>query len=83
MALPCLSSALYRNSSHAPVSAFGCPNMVLQVLTALADRLSLEETARLFELEPETAAQWLALAANHFGALPAYMSHNLELEQVQ
>ena len=49
----------------------------------MAEGLSLEATARLFELEPETVAQWLALAANHFEALSAYLSQNLELEQVQ
>ncbi len=59
------------------------PNLVHQVLTGLAEGLSLEATARLFELEPETVAQWLALAANHFEALSAYLSQNLELEQVQ
>ena len=32
---------------------------------------------------PETVAQWLALAANHFEALSAFLSQNLELEQVQ
>ena len=59
------------------------PNVVHQVLTGLTEGLSPEATARLFELEPETVAQWLALAANHFEALPAYLSQNLELEQVQ
>ena len=49
----------------------------------MAEGLSLEATARLFEFEPETVAQWLALAANHFEALSAYVSQNLELEQVQ
>jgi len=49
----------------------------------LAEGLSLEATARLFELGPETVAQLLALAANHFEALSAYLSQNLELEQVQ
>ncbi len=49
----------------------------------MAEGLSLEATARLFELGPETVAQLLALAANHFEALSAYLSQNLELEQVQ
>ena len=45
--------------------------------------LSLEATARLFEVEAETVAQWLALTANHFEALSAYLGQNLALEQVQ
>lgn len=49
----------------------------------MAEGLSLEATARLFELEPEAVAQWLALAANYFEALSAHLSQNLELEQVQ
>jgi hypothetical protein len=53
------------------------------VLTALAEGLRLEATARLFEIEPETVAQWLALAANHFAALSAYLSQNLNIAQVQ
>jgi len=59
------------------------PKLVHQVLTGVAEGLSLEATARLFEVEPETVAQWLALAANHFEALAACLSQNLELEQVQ
>ena len=35
------------------------------------------------ELEPKTVAQWLALAANLFEALSAYLCQGLELEQVQ
>jgi hypothetical protein len=50
------------------------PKLIHQVLTPLAEALSLEATARLFEVEPETVAQWLALAANHFEALSAYLS---------
>ena len=49
----------------------------------MAEGLSLEATARLFDFEPETIALWLALAANHFEALSAYLSQNLEREQVQ
>ena len=59
------------------------PNLIHQLLTGLAEGLSLEATARLFELEPETVAQWPALAANHFEALSAHLSQNLALEQVQ
>lgn len=59
------------------------PKLIHQVLTGVAEGLSLEATARLFEVEPETVAQWLALAANHFEALSAYLSQNLALEQVQ
>jgi IS1 family transposase/transposase-like protein len=59
------------------------PKLIHQVLTALAEGLSLEATARLFEVEPETVAQWLALAANHFEALSAYLSQNLDIAQVQ
>ena len=83
MALPRLSSILYLTRGTPLYRRSVAPNLVHQVLTGLAEGLSLEATARLIELEPETVAQWPALAANHFEALPAYLSHNLKLEQVQ
>jgi hypothetical protein len=52
-------------------------------LTALAEGLSLQGTARLCQVEVETVVLWLELAATHFASLAEYLSHHLEIDQVQ
>lgn len=59
------------------------PQVVGQVLTALAEGLSLQSTARLCRVEVETVALWLELAATHFADLTEYLSQNVEVDQVQ
>lgn len=54
-----------------------------RALTALAEGLSLQATARLCRVEVETVAVWLALAATHFADLAEYLTHHLEIDQVQ
>jgi transposase-like protein len=57
--------------------------VVGRALTALAEGLSLQGTARLCRVEVETVALWLELAASHFADLAKYLSHHLEIDQVQ
>jgi len=57
--------------------------VVGRALTALAEGLSLQGTARLCRVEVETVALWLELAATHFADLAEYLSQHLEVDQVQ
>jgi IS1 family transposase len=54
-----------------------------RALTALAEGLSLQGTARLCRMEVETVALWLELAASHFADLTEYLNHPLEIDQIQ
>lgn len=57
--------------------------VVGRALTALAEGLSLQSTARLCRLEVETVALGLELAATHFADLADYLSQQLQIDQVQ
>ena len=59
------------------------PQLVRQVLTALAEGLNIEGTARLCQVEVETVETWLKLATAHFEQLSAYLGHHLQIEQIQ
>ena len=61
----------------------GAIEVVGRALTALAEGLSLQSTARWCRVEVETVALWLELAASHFANLAEYLSQNLEIDQVQ
>lgn len=54
-----------------------------RALTALAEGLSLQGTARLCRVEVETVALWLELAVTHFADLAEYLSQHLEIDQIQ
>lgn len=68
-------TGFYRN--HTP------SEIVWRALTALAEGLDIQATARVFDVEPDTVQDWLNQAAEHMEAVSRYMLHDLHLTQVQ
>lgn len=59
------------------------PELIWQVLKALAEGLGIRATARVFDLHPNTVDSWLRQAADHMTAVTHYLMQNLEVSQVQ
>lgn len=59
------------------------PDLLCQVITALAEGLDLQAAARVFGVDPNTVQSCLVKAAEHTEALSRYLIHDLHLTQVQ
>jgi transposase-like protein len=57
--------------------------LVLLVLAALVEGLSIRAAGRVFGVDADTVERWLVLAAQQLTALAAHIMVDLELEQVQ
>jgi transposase-like protein len=54
-----------------------------RVVKALAEGVSLQATARIFEVDPTTVKRCLVKSAEQMEAVSAYLIHDLHLSQVQ
>jgi IS1 family transposase len=59
------------------------PDKLCQIITALAEGVSLQATARIFEVDVDTVKSCLTKAAEHVDAVSGYLIHDLHLTQVQ
>jgi transposase-like protein/IS1 family transposase len=59
------------------------PDLLCQIITALAEGLNLQASARVFGVDPNTVKACLARAAEHMEAVSHYLIHDLHLTQVQ
>jgi transposase-like protein len=57
--------------------------LIVRVLACLAEGLGIRGTSRVFEIDPNTALQWLVEAAEQLHAFSAYFLHELHVNQVQ
>jgi IS1 family transposase len=59
------------------------PELLCRIITALAEGVSLQATARIFDVAPTTVKACLVRAAEHMEAVSHYLIHDLHLTQVQ
>lgn len=59
------------------------PEVLSRVVKALAEGVSLQATARIFEVDPTTVKRCLVKSAEQMEAVSAYLIHDLHLSQVQ
>jgi hypothetical protein len=59
------------------------PDLIVRVISCLAEGLGIRGTARVFEVDPNTVLQWLVEAAAQLQAFSHYFLHDLQLRQVQ
>jgi IS1 family transposase len=59
------------------------PELLSRIIKALAEGVSLQATARIFEVDPNTVKAGLVKAAEHMEAVSHYLIHDLRLTQVQ
>jgi IS1 family transposase len=59
------------------------PDLIVRVISCLAEGLGIRGTARVFEVDPNTVLQWLVEAADQLRAFSHYFLHDLQLRQVQ
>jgi IS1 family transposase len=57
--------------------------LIVRVLTCLAEGLGIRATARVFEVEANTVLHWLAEAAEQLRAFSAYFLCDVHVEQLQ
>jgi IS1 family transposase len=57
--------------------------LIVRVLTCLAEGLGIRATARVFEVEANTVLHWLVEAAEHLRAFSAYFLCDLHVQQLQ
>jgi len=59
------------------------PDLIVRVISCLAEGLGIRGTARVFEVDPNTVLAWLVEAADQLRAFSYYFLHDLQLRQVQ
>lgn len=59
------------------------PDVLVRIILTLAEGLSLQATARIFGVEPDTVKECLVKAAQQAEAVSHYVMHDLRLTQVQ
>jgi hypothetical protein len=59
------------------------PDKLCQIIAVLAEGLTLQSTARVFEADVDTVKSCLTQAAAHMDAVSNYLIHDLHLTQVQ
>jgi len=59
------------------------PDLIVRVISCVAEGLGIRGTARVFEVDPNTALQWLVEVADQLRAFSHYCLHALQLRQVQ
>src|SRR4029434_2199702 len=57
--------------------------LIVRVLACLAEGLCIRDTARVFEVDPNTVLQWLVEAAEHLRAFSRYFLCDVHVEQLQ
>src|SRR2546426_442943 len=57
--------------------------LIVCVITCLAEGLGIRGTARVFEVDPNTVLQWLVEAAEQLKAFSRYVLHDVRVRQVQ
>src|SRR5262249_9445448 len=57
--------------------------LMVRVLTCLAEGLGIRGTARVFEVDPNTVLQWLVEAAEQLRAFSQHFLHDVRVQQVQ
>jgi transposase-like protein len=57
--------------------------LIVRVLSCVAEGLSIRATARVFEVAPNTVLQWLVEAAEQLTAFSAYFLCEVHVEQLQ
>jgi IS1 family transposase len=58
-------------------------DLIVRVLTCLAEGLGIRGTARVFEVDPNTVLQWLVEAADQLRAFSQHFLHDVRVQQVQ
>jgi hypothetical protein len=58
-------------------------DLIVRVIACLAEGVGIRETARVFEVDPNTMLQWLVEAAEHLQAFSRHFLHDLPVNQVQ
>ncbi|HZI76673.1 MAG TPA: hypothetical protein VFD73_22135, partial [Gemmatimonadales bacterium] len=58
-------------------------DLIVRVITCLAEGLGIRGTARVFEVDPNTVLQWLVEAADHLQAFSRHVLHDVRVRQVQ
>jgi transposase-like protein len=83
--LQCVSCQGYFYETHGTILHGKCssPDLIVQVISWLAEGLGIRGTARVFEIDPNTVLQWLVEAAEQLKTFSAYFLHDLHLNQVQ
>jgi len=59
------------------------PELLVRVITCLAEGLGIRGTARVFEVDPNTVLQWLVEATEQLRAFSQHFLHDLRVRQVQ
>jgi hypothetical protein len=59
------------------------PDLIVRVISCLAEGLGIRGTARVFEVDPNTVLQWLVETADQLRVFSHYFLHDLQLRQVQ
>ena len=57
--------------------------IIVRVIACLAEGLGIRGTARVFDVDPNTALHWLVEAAEQLRAFSQYLLHNVRVTQVQ
>src|SRR5262244_601042 len=58
-------------------------DLIVRVITCLAEGLGIRGTARVFEVDPNTVLQWLVEAAEQLRAFSRHVLHDVRVRQVQ
>ena len=58
-------------------------DLIVRVITCLAEGLGIRGTARVFEVDPNTVLQWLVEAAEQLRAFSQHFLHDMRVQQVQ
>jgi len=83
--LQCVSCHGYFDETHGTLfhGKRASQELIVRVITCLAEGLGLRGTARVFEIDPNTVLQWLVEATEQLNAFSAYFLHELQITQVQ
>jgi hypothetical protein len=83
--LQCVSCHGYFYETHGTIfhGKRSSVELIVRVITCLAEGLGIRGTARVFEVDPNTVLSWLVEAAEQLRAFSAYFLHELQVNQVQ
>jgi hypothetical protein len=83
--LQCVSCHGYFYETHGTIfhGKRASVELIVRVISCLAEGLGIRGTARVFEIDPNTVLGCLVEAAEHLHAFSAYFLHELHLNQVQ
>jgi IS1 family transposase len=83
--LQCVVCQTYFLETHGTVFHHkrGSAELLVRVVTALAEGIGLRAVARVFAIDPNTVLHWLGEAAAQLQAFSHYWLHDLQLGQVQ